>query len=952
MIKNLRLMLIAALTMICGSTFAQEETTVTWEAASGDALTTIYPDGNIKLVWEEGGGDFAPKYVTGSVYFYNGNRVTVAGASSDVTITKVVFTFSSGSASIVTCNASGKNESSYGITTNTEEMTATWEGEATNLIFRAPKQTGVRYITSIAVTYTGGTTGPVETAPVLNITQDNLAETYSMDDNSTFAVYAKNEGNAAAENAKLTLYVDGEENASATIGTLAIGQEVWKNFKYDVTKFEAGERQVKLALTADNADAFEVEKTVTFTKAAPEATLELTAEAVEVQLPVESIEIPVTVKNTSEIAAENVTVNLWNNGVIASATIESLAAGATETVTFTIDALAAGTYSMQALTANNKYGCNITVTVLAAPVTPVYDLAITDITGTLDLANETNNVRVIVENKGNQDITDATVTLKAGETVLGTATISVNAGQSNFCYIAVASEGLEAGDLAVTATVEVENDANADDNTRTATLTVKEIPAPEATFNVVAENVTVAYGAESFDIVATVTNTSEVDAQGLTVKLLKGITEVETKTLNLTLPAGESTTVTFTIEATDGGFTAGSTENYYVQAGAGQANVTVTFEEAPVTPVYDLAITDITGTLDLANETNNVRVIVENKGNQDITDATVTLKAGETVLGTATISVNAGQSNFCYIAVASEGLEAGDLAVTATVEVENDANADDNTMTATLTVKEIPAPEATFNVVAENVTVAYGAESFDIVATVTNTSEVDAQGLTVKLLKGATVVEEKTLDLILLAGESTEVTFTVAATEEEPFAFGSTAKYYVQSGAGQAEVTVTFEAAPVEAVIDMAITAIQGVSEINLSQENKVQVWYQNNGNVDLENIAIVLSINEHSMEVSVNVAAGKNGYVDFILPTNIFDPNVDAEAELVASVNVENDTDNTNDTVTKTLAIVKGEDTTSIQSIKAQLGNVQIFDLNGKKVNNVKKGAAYIINGKKVVLK
>ena len=75
-------MLLAALTLVCGNMFAQEETTVLWEAASGDALTTIYPDGNISLMWEEGGGDFAPKYSNGSVYFYNGNRVTVAGKTS------------------------------------------------------------------------------------------------------------------------------------------------------------------------------------------------------------------------------------------------------------------------------------------------------------------------------------------------------------------------------------------------------------------------------------------------------------------------------------------------------------------------------------------------------------------------------------------------------------------------------------------------------------------------------------------------------------------------------------------------------------------------------------------------------------------------------------------------------------------------------------------------------
>ncbi|MGX8694911.1 MAG: hypothetical protein ACSW8D_00875, partial [Prevotella sp.] len=43
----------------------------------------------------------------------------------------------------------------------------------------------------------------------------------------------------------------------------------------------------------------------------------------------------------------------------------------------------------------------------------------------------------------------------------------------------------------------------------------------------------------------------------------------------------------------------------------------------------------------------------------------------------------------------------------------------------------------------------------------------------------------------------------------------------------------------------------------------------------------------------------------------------------------------------------------TAIEAIKAVYGkNVQIFTLNGKKVNNVKKGGLYIINGKKVMIK
>ena len=43
----------------------------------------------------------------------------------------------------------------------------------------------------------------------------------------------------------------------------------------------------------------------------------------------------------------------------------------------------------------------------------------------------------------------------------------------------------------------------------------------------------------------------------------------------------------------------------------------------------------------------------------------------------------------------------------------------------------------------------------------------------------------------------------------------------------------------------------------------------------------------------------------------------------------------------------------TAIQAVQAQYGkNVQIYTLDGKKVNNVRKGVVYIINGKKMMMK
>jgi len=301
------------------------------------------------------------------------------------------------------------------------------------------------------------------------------------------------------------------------------------------------------------------------------------------------------------------------------------------------------------------------------------------------------------------------------------------------------------------------------------------------------------------------------------------------------------------------------------------------------------------------------------------------------------------------------------------------------------------------------------------------------------------------------------VTFTVEATEEAPFGWGKTETYYVQAPLTQAAVEVTFEAAPVEEKIDMAITAIQGITEIDLTAEDiTAQVWYENLSNVDLENVAIMFSVNDHALEQNVSVAAGRNGYVTFAIDKAWFEVGEDAgsEAELVAWVNVEGDQNADNNKVTKLVPVVNGvadlsfevaevvatkgatsfdvtvtvknngnaaaenvdvkvfsveptaelgaetiekivaggevsvrisvektygevglyknqlqvavtglepvyvdvnviETAVGIAAVKAQFGeNVQIFTLSGKKVENVRRGQVYIVNGKKIAVK
>ena len=867
-------MLLAALTTVCGSMFAQEETTVTWEASSGDALTTIYPDANISLKWEDGGGDFGAKYVNGSVYFYNGNRVTVAGVTSDVTIKKIVFTFSGDRYSMVTCNAKGQNESSTGITNSSTDLTSTWEGEANSLIFRAPKQTKERYISSIAVTYTGGTTGPVVTAPKLNITTTNWNDTYDMDTNGVFVVYAKNEGNAAAENAKVTVYVDGAENTAWEVGTLAIGADnVWKNMKYNLEGIEAGKHQVKLALTAGNADAFEVEKEVTFTKATAEATFSIVANNVTVPYDATNFTVVAQLSNSSEIAGANVKVELRDGiaTVAASQTVETLAASASTEVRLTVEGgpFDAGKKTYY-LYVNDKYLNPVEVTFEEAPVEDVYDLAITSISGTIEQDNETNNVRVIVMNNGNVDITDAPITLTAGELTLN-STVSAIKNQTGWVDFAVPTAGFEPGEVDFTATVEVEGDATPADNTMTQKLTVVAATAPEATFTVTAENVTVPYDATNFTVVALLTNTSEIAGINVKVELRDGITTVAASQTVETLAASASTEVRLTVEG--GSFDAGK-KTYYLYVNDKYLNpVEVTFEEQPVEQVIDINLTAIQGISEInLKETNTVQVLFDNNSTVDELNATITLSLNGTEVETKAITKNL---NFLSFTLPTEGLTADEEAtIVATLNVENNKEGNTASLEQKLNVvsgEAAPAPVIIVNPVSNQEVEAAGEQEITVSVGIFNNGNADAEGVVVKVYQQyGTDLDNATVN-VAKDGGSAIATLKFNYDIQQATTFHVAVYYNNVLTTDVQDFTVTVKAADEEKKVDMALIAIQGISEIDLNAENNnITVWYENKGNVTVASATITAKMGETDLEAQTveNIKPKSIGYVTFTLPT------------------------------------------------------------------------------------
>lgn len=1031
---------------------------------------------------------------------------------------------------------------------------------------------------SIAVTYTGSA-APVVKAPVLSITEANVPDTYDMDENGVFVVYYKNDGNAAAENAKLTLFVDGTENASKEIGTLAIGATDFWNAKFNVAELEAGEHQVYLSLTADNAEAASNEaKTVTFTKAEPveegaeisinpirgwdveagEQTVNVTvtvfnngtadAKDVTVQLyksygdglcepqtvdvpageennykmltftfnytfeagksydftaftnfkdanannqmqqftltcqaavadvalnkiaaieatTEEDVVITATLKNNSSVAAENVKVGVYTIADLQyqivgfQKTVNEIAAGEQANVEFNLGKLEAGNYTYYVKidtedgNANNNMQ-DVTVKV-TAPVEETIDMAIIAVQGSDEInLKGTNTYKVWYKNEGNVKVENAEIILLVDEeNEAGRQVVTVEPGQQGSVEFTLdvadfdPTEDIDR-EVILLGYVNVDGDVNAENNKSrmTATVVSKEAVA-EPTLTITAQPVEVEFGAEKFDVVATIT--SDIDAENVEVQLFYNQT-IATQTVSLT--ADEPATVTFA--DVENPFAKAGEYEMYVMAGKAAAKVTVTVKPEAVEETIDMAITAIQGLskIDLTKE-NKVQVWYENKGTKDLEDVAILFSVNDSPVEPAqTVNVKAGASWYVEYTIDLQDIEMAEEAeaeLVAWVNVDGDIDATNNKVTKVVPVVNGETAEPTFSVTAQDVTVGYGAASFDIVAVVKNTNDVATQELAVKLLKGITEVETKTVSVE--AGGETTVTFTINAPEEG-FA-AEEARYYVQAGNAQAEVNVTFEGEPVVKTIDMAITAIQGLTQIDLSKENKATVWYENVGEQDLENVVIMFSVNDDVQEQTVNVKAGRNGHVEFTLDVTSILPE-DENAEIVAWVNVEGDVNPDNNKVTKVVPVIAGkavlsynvldvyaekdaasfdvvvkvknsgavaaenvevsvydaqgsllasetvetiaageevdavvtiektytetgvyrnelqvvvkgvegstwksvtvlDDVTSIAAVKAQMENgARVYTLGGAKVNTIKKGGIYIVNGRKVTVK
>jgi hypothetical protein len=352
--------------------------------------------------------------------------------------------------------------------------------------------------------------------------------------------------------------------------------------------------------------------------------------------------------------------------------------------------------------------------------------------------------------------------VKLNDTALEAQTVEMKAGKNGYATFTLPIAGLKAGEKAtVVATVTV-----ADNTNKTTTMTreydvVNSNVATEPVLAITAQPVEVEFDAEKFNVVATVKNTSTIDAKNVEVKLFYNQT-IDSLTI-ASLAAGTETTLTF--ENVQNPFSKAGTYTMYVIATKAMAEVNVTVKPEPIEEKVNLAITAIQGNLSVDNDTNMVYVWVENLGNVDVKNADVSIdytNADGNLAGKgAVVSIKAGEQKYVAFEILGSELTVGEFKIIAKVKV-----LDDNLLTIDVDVdKTNNEMEKTYTVAAPEAKLSFEAltlkndNGYTVRIRVTNSSNVAANDV-------AVVIYNEDIEKI---GETTIATVAGNATETVEF---------------------------------------------------------------------------------------------------------------------------------------------------------------------------------------
>lgn len=445
------------------------------------------------------------------------------------------------------------------------------------------------------------------------------------------------------------------------------------------------------------------------------------------------------------------------------------------------------------------------------PVEQVVDINLTAIQGISEInLKETNTVQVLFDNNSTVDELNATITLSLNGTEVETKAITKNL---NFLSFTLPTEGLTADEEAtIVATLNVENNKEGNTASLEQKLNVvsgEAAPAPVIIVNPVSNQEVEAAGEQEITVSVGIFNNGNADAEGVVVKVYQQYgTDLDNATVNV---------------AKDGGSAIATLKfNYDIQQ-ATTFHVAVYYNNVLTTDVQDFTVSvkeqiadlsivriaDITATTE---EEVKVAATIQNASDIKAEKVLVALYNGTEIVGTAQ--------------------EIAEIAAGETAQVE-------------FNLGKLAAGTYNYNVM--------------ITSTDANTDN-NVQPVTIK-------VSEPEVET-LAAGAETTLTFE---NVENPFTKAGEYTMYVQAPKAQAEVKVTVKATDEEKKVDMALIAIQGISEIDLNAENNnITVWYENKGNVTVASATITAKIGETDLEAQTveNIKPKSIGYVTFTLPT------------------------------------------------------------------------------------
>ena len=349
--------------------------------------------------------------------------------------------------------------------------------------------------------------------------------------------------------------------------------------------------------------------------------------------------------------------------------------------------------------------------------------------------------------------------------------------------------------------------------------------------------------------------------------------------------------------------------------------------------------------IDLTKE-NKIQVWYKNNSNVDVETATISVKLNDTALEAQTISnVKVDGNGWVEFVLPTTGLTAGTNAkVVAEIAAENDVNAENDKLEKEYEVIDGVPAVATFTVSVADVEVEFDAEQADVLVKVKNTSEVNATEVVVDIYLGTKVIARNTIDNIA-ANEEKEVTLSILLKDMQ-VAPGTYELQAVVNNAASTFFNLTVKPEPVVPVVDLEITSISG--SIDLSAEtNYLTVFIENKGNVDIREADLTLTTGETVLgSAKISARAGEEGNTGFASVQVDQSTLQVGEIEVTAKVQVGENVFEYTETVTVT-------NTTSIMAVKAQLGeNAEVYTIDGQKVNSLKKGGLYIVNGKKMLVK